>query len=155
MWTYWRLLEGEVYWDEPYLTAAGLNPPVLHVESSEPIVDPVTGREIKDYTYVYFKNGNERMDRPGLQGGTVPVKLGPVAVTDPYGHANDDYQADAWFARFVAMAERLGGIRGARIDARGELGDDRVVAPRVEGPNDEVHPIIIDTNTCSILLSWL
>src|SRR5439155_838410 len=32
MWTYWRLLEGEVYWDEPYLTAAGLNPPVLHVE---------------------------------------------------------------------------------------------------------------------------
>src|SRR5262249_23849057 len=34
MWTYWRLLEGEVYHDAPYLTAAGLNPPVLHVENS-------------------------------------------------------------------------------------------------------------------------
>ena len=94
MWTYWRLLEGEVYHDEPYLTAAGLNPPVLHVETTEPVVDPGTGRPIKDFTYVYFKNGDERMDRPGLQGGTTPVKLGPAAVTDPYGHANDEYQAD-------------------------------------------------------------
>jgi glycine/D-amino acid oxidase-like deaminating enzyme len=97
MWTYWRLLEGEVYYDQPYLTANGMNPPVLHVETSEPVLDPDTGNELKDFTYVYFKNGNERMDKPGLQGGTVPVKLGPNATTDPYGHANDDYQADPWF----------------------------------------------------------
>ena len=120
MWTYWRLLEGEVYWDEPYLTAAGLNPPVLHVESSEPVADPVTGREIKDYTYVYFKNGNERMDRPGLQGGTVPVKLGPVAVTDPYGHANDEYQADPWFADYfcAAMGQVMSRFKGCRTSFR-------------------------------------
>jgi len=116
MWTYWRLLEGEVYYDEPYLTAAGLNPPVLHVETSEPVVDPATGREIRDYTYVYFKNGNERMDRSGLQGGTTPVKIGPTAVTDPYGHANDEYQAEAWFADYfcAAMGQVMSRFKGCR-----------------------------------------
>ena len=116
MWTYWRLLEGEVYHDEPYVTAAGLNPPVLHVETSEPVVDPVSGRPIKDFTYVYFKNGNERMDRPGLQGGTTPVKLGPTAVTDPYGHANDEYQADPWFADYfcAAMGQTMSRFKGCR-----------------------------------------
>jgi glycine/D-amino acid oxidase-like deaminating enzyme len=116
MWTYWRLLEGEVYHDEPYVTAEGLNPPVLHVETSEPVVDPVSGRPIKDFTYVYFKNGNERMDRPGLQGGTTPVKLGPTAVTDPYGHANDEYQADPWFADYfcAAMGQTMSRFKGCR-----------------------------------------
>ena len=60
---------------------------MLHVESGEPVTDPVTGAVIKDYTYVYFKNANEQMDRPGLQGGTVPVELGPTAVTDPVAEA--------------------------------------------------------------------
>jgi len=116
MWTYWRLLEGEVYYDEPYVTAAGLNPPVLHVETSEPVLDPVSGRSIKDFTYVYFKNGNERMDHPGLQGGTTPVKLGPTAVTDPYGHANDEYQADPWFADYFcsAMGQTMSRFKGCR-----------------------------------------
>ncbi len=105
MWTYWRLLEGEVYYDEPYLTAAGLNPPVLHVEKmNTPVIDQVSGRELADHTYVYFKNGNERMDRPGLQGGTIPVKLGPVVTVDPYGHANDEYQAEPEFADYLCSA---------------------------------------------------
>ncbi|HEV8310812.1 MAG TPA: FAD-binding oxidoreductase [Methylomirabilota bacterium] len=120
MWTYWRLLEGEVYWDQPYVTARGLNPPVLHIETSEPVVDPATGKEIKDFTYAYFKNGNERMDRPGLQGGTIPVKLGPRAVTDPYGHANDEYQADPWFADYfcAAMAQTMARFEGCRPNFR-------------------------------------
>jgi glycine/D-amino acid oxidase-like deaminating enzyme len=103
MWTYWRLLEGEVYDERPYLTAAGMNPPVLHIETSEPVVDKA-GKKWGDYLYVYFKNGTERMDRRGLQGGTVPIKLGPEAKTDPYGHANDEYQADAWFADYFCAA---------------------------------------------------
>lgn len=116
MWTYWRLLEGEVYYDEPYLTAAGLNPPILHVESGEPVVDKATGKKLGDYTYVYFKNGNERMDRPGLQGGVNPIKIGPNANTDPYGHANDEYQAEPWFADYFCAAmsslmTRFDGIR--------------------------------------------
>ena len=121
MWTYWRLLEGEVYFDKPYVTPGGLNPPVLHVElMNTPVVDEASGRQLADYTYVYFKNGNERMDRPGLQGGTLPVKLGPEAVTDPYGHANDDYQAEPEFADYLcgAMAQTMSRFEGCRPDFR-------------------------------------
>jgi methylglutamate dehydrogenase subunit A len=120
MWTYWRLLEGEVYDDRPYLTPGGLNPPILHIETSEPVVDKVTGEKYGDYLYVYFKNGNERMDRPGLQGGTVPIKIGPVAVTDPYGHANDEYQADPWFADYfcAAMGQVMTRYEGIRPNFR-------------------------------------
>jgi glycine/D-amino acid oxidase-like deaminating enzyme len=116
MWTYWRLLEGEVYDDRPYRTPAGFNPPVLHVElMNTPVVDD-NGKQLKDYTYVYYKNGNERMDKPGLQGGTTPIKLGPKAFTDPYGHDNDEYQAEADFADYLCAAmgqtmKRFEGIR--------------------------------------------
>ena len=121
MWTYWRLLEGEVYDDRPYLTAGGMNPPVLHVEKmSTPVVDEATGRELRNYTYLYFKNGNERMDRAGLQGGTVPVKLGPRAVVDPYGHDNDEYQAETDFADYLCagMAQTMGRFEGIRPNFR-------------------------------------
>jgi methylglutamate dehydrogenase subunit A len=121
MWTFWRLLEGEVYHDQPYLTAIGLNPPVLHVElMSTPVNDETTGKELAGYTYVYFKNGNERMDRPGIQGGTTPVKLGPQAVLDPYGHANDDYQAEPTFADYLcaAMAQTMARFEGSRPNFR-------------------------------------
>ena len=121
MWTYWRLLEGEVYHDQPYVTPAGLNPPVLHVElMNTPVIDETSGRQLADYTYVYFKNGNERMDRPGLQGGTTPVKLGPEAVTDPYGHANDEYQAEPEFADYfcTAMAQTMTRFEGCRPNFR-------------------------------------
>jgi glycine/D-amino acid oxidase-like deaminating enzyme len=121
MWTYWRLLEGEVYDDQPYVTPDGQNPPVLHVEKmNTAVIDETTGRELKDYTYVYFKNGNERMDRPGLQGGTVPIKLGPEAVTDPYGHDNDEYQAEPEFADYLcaAMAQTMSRFEGCRPNFR-------------------------------------
>lgn len=121
MWTYWRLLEGEVYYDQPYLTAGGLNPPVLHVEKmSTPVYDESTGQPLKDYTYLYFKNGNERMDRPGIQGGTVPVRLGPRAATDPYGHANDEYQAEPEFADYLCagMGQTMSRFEGVRPNFR-------------------------------------
>ena len=121
MWTYWRLLEGEVYYDKPYLTAAGLNPPVLHVEKmNTPVIDDMSGEKLSDYLYIYYKNGNERMDRPGLQGGTVPIKLGPEAATDPYGHDNDEYQAEPEFADYLcsAMAQTMERFEGIRPDFR-------------------------------------
>ncbi|MCL4869285.1 MAG: FAD-binding oxidoreductase [Anaerolineae bacterium] len=121
MWTYWRLLEGEVYDDRPYVTASGLNPPVLHVElMNTPVINPATGQPLKDYTYVYYKNGNERMDKPGLQGGTVPVKIGPQAAVEPYGHANDVYQAEAEFADYLcaAMGQTMGRFEGIRPQFR-------------------------------------
>jgi glycine/D-amino acid oxidase-like deaminating enzyme len=117
MWTYWRLLEGEVYYDQPYLTADGMNPPVLHVElMNTPVIDKASGKELEDHTYVYIKNGNERMDKPGLQGGTIPTKIGPEAQTDPYGHDNDQYQADDDFADYLcaAMAQTMTRFEGIR-----------------------------------------
>jgi glycine/D-amino acid oxidase-like deaminating enzyme len=120
MWTYWRLLEGEMYDGRPYLTAAGMNPPVLHIETSDPVMDKATGQKVGDFLYLYFKNGNERMDKPGIQGGTNPIKIGPEARTDPYGHANDAYQADPWFADYftAAMAQVMSRFDGMRQNFR-------------------------------------
>jgi methylglutamate dehydrogenase subunit A len=117
MWTYWRLLEGEVYYDGPYYTADGRNPPVLHIElMNTPVVDPQTGKELDDNVYVYWKNGTERMDRPGIQGGGLPIQIGPEAQVEPYGHANDRYQAEPGFADYLTACmgmfmERFEGIR--------------------------------------------
>jgi glycine/D-amino acid oxidase-like deaminating enzyme len=121
MWTYWQLLEGEVYDDRPYLTADGMNPPVLHVElMNTPVYDDASGRKLQDYTYVYFKNGNERMDRPGIQGGTTPLKIGPKAAVEPYGHDSDEYQAEAEFADYLcsAMAQTMSRFEGIRPNFR-------------------------------------
>ena len=121
MWTYWRLLEGEVYVDKPYRSAADLDPPVLHVElMNTPVIDQSSGKELSDHLYVYWKNGAERMDRPGVQGGSIPIKIGPKAVTDPYGHANDEYQAEPEFADYLtsAMAQLMGRFEGSRKNFR-------------------------------------
>lgn len=116
MWTYWRLLEGEVYHDEPYRTADGRDPPVLHVELMSTPVRNEQGKELADHLYVYWKNGAERMDRSGIQGGTIPIKLGANAKVEPYGHANDEYQAEAEFADYLtaAMAQLMGRFEGHR-----------------------------------------
>lgn len=118
MWTYWRLLEGEVYTpDFMYRTDDGRDPPVLHVElMGTPVVDHTTGRILSDHLYVYWKNGAERMDRPGVQGGSIPVRIGPDAVTDPYGHDQSLYQADATFADYLcsAMGQVMTRFEGCR-----------------------------------------
>ncbi len=102
MWTYWRLEEGEIYYDGPYYTQDNRNPPVLHIElMNTPVNDPVEDKELKDNVYVYWKNGTERMERPGIQGGAIPVMIGPDASVEPYGHANDAYQAGEDFADYI------------------------------------------------------
>ena len=117
MWTFWRLDEGEIYYDGPYYTADGRNPPVLHIElMNTPVLDPVTGEMLDDNVYVYWKNGTERMQRPGIQGGAMPHLLGADAVIDPYGHANDEYQAKPEFADYITACmgmfmKRFEGIR--------------------------------------------
>jgi glycine/D-amino acid oxidase-like deaminating enzyme len=117
MWTFWRLEEGEVYYDGPYYTADNMNPPVLHIElMNTPVIDPITGEQLDDNVYVYWKNGSERMERPGIQGGAMPIELGPVANIEPYGHANEEYQAGPGFADYITACmgmfmTRFEGIR--------------------------------------------
>jgi glycine/D-amino acid oxidase-like deaminating enzyme len=121
MWTYWRLLEGEVYIDRPYRTPEDLDPPVLHVElMSTPVMNPADGTMLADHTYVYWKNGAERMDRAGVQGGTIPIRIGPNAITDPYGHDNDEYQAEPGFADYLtaAMGQLMSRFEGCRKNFR-------------------------------------
>ncbi len=81
-----------------------------------PVQDPVTGETLDDNVYVYWKNGTERMQRPGIQGGAMPHLLGADAVIDPYGHANDEYQAKPEFADYITACmgmfmKRFEGIR--------------------------------------------
>ena len=121
MWTYWRLVEGEVYHEPAYRDASDRDPPVLHVElMNTPVIDPTSGREIGDSTYIYWKNGAERMDRPGIQGGGMPIKIGPVASVEPYGHDNDEYQAEAEFADYftAGMGQLMGRFEGCRAQFR-------------------------------------
>jgi glycine/D-amino acid oxidase-like deaminating enzyme len=82
MWTYWRLQEGEIRIDlSKYVTANGDIPPVIHIDSSEPLVSDRTGQLITDSLWgIYFKR-----DKHGVQGGAVPENLGGEAQVDPYG----------------------------------------------------------------------
>jgi methylglutamate dehydrogenase subunit A len=119
MWTYWRLLEGEVYLDKAsdFRTADGKDSPVLHVELMDTPVVAEDGRHISDQFYMYTRYAAERVGVPGLQGGTVPIKMGPKAEVEPYGHLNDLYQADDWFADYYCatlsyLFGRFKGVRG-------------------------------------------
>jgi glycine/D-amino acid oxidase-like deaminating enzyme len=121
MWTFWRLREGEVYHDAPYRAADHRDPPVLHVELMDtPVREPATGRELAPNLYVYWKNGAERMDRPGVQGGVTPIRIGTEATIDPYGHANDEYQAEPQFADLLtaSMGQLMGRFEGCRPQFR-------------------------------------
>jgi glycine/D-amino acid oxidase-like deaminating enzyme len=97
MWTYWQLQEGEIAVDpDSYTTADGKTPPVVHVDSTEPLVSDRTGRRITEEPWgVYFKR-----DRAGVQGGAVPLRLGTEACVDPYGPASPHYTAGDSFADY-------------------------------------------------------
>jgi glycine/D-amino acid oxidase-like deaminating enzyme len=121
MWTFWRLREGEVFHEPHYRSADDRDPPVLHVElMGQPVLDPETGRELQDHIYVYWKNGAERMPRPGVQGGITPVRIGTEAEVEPFGHANDGYQAEPAFADIfsASMAQLMGRFEGCRRQFR-------------------------------------
>lgn len=88
MWTFWRLQEGEISLNvADFNTAAGAYPPVIHIDSTEPLVSDITGKVITDELWgIYFKR-----DRNGVQGGAVPENLGGNAQIDPYGEASPYY----------------------------------------------------------------
>jgi glycine/D-amino acid oxidase-like deaminating enzyme len=126
MWTFWRLLEGEVFLNEgeTYRTPDDKDPPVLHVELMNTPVVTEDGREFPDlHFYTYLRYAAERIGAPGIQGGTIPIKIGPDAQLDPYGHDNDLYQADEWFADYYCatlgfLMDRFKGCRANFKDRR-------------------------------------
>jgi glycine/D-amino acid oxidase-like deaminating enzyme len=111
MWTYWQLQEGEIHVDpQSYTTAEGRMPPVVHVDSSEPLLADGTDRKIVDGMWgIYFKR-----DRQGVQGGAVPIKLGSTAQVDPYGPRSPHYTVRDDFATYwtAGLAHCLERFRG-------------------------------------------
>ena len=111
MWTYWQLQEGEIdFAPQDYLTVDGSTPPVMHVDSTEPLLSDRTGRQITDELWgIYFKQ-----DREGVQGGAVPIHLGHEAQVDPYGPdsplytVRDDF-TDYWTAGLAHCLQRFEG----------------------------------------------
>lgn len=111
MWTFWRLQEGEIRVDPTtYVTADGDTPPVMHVDSTEPLESDRDDHRITGGHWgIYFKQ-----DREGVQGGAVPEKIGTEAHVDPYGPdspyytVGDDF-ADYWTAGLAHCMERFEG----------------------------------------------
>jgi glycine/D-amino acid oxidase-like deaminating enzyme len=117
MWTFWRLQEGEVRVDpSEYITGDGRYPPVLHIDSSEPLYSDRSGDLITDELWgIYFKR-----DKRGVQGGAVPEELGPEAKVDPYPapeyNVGQDF-IDYWTAGLAHCMERFEGSHVAYDNA--------------------------------------
>jgi methylglutamate dehydrogenase subunit A len=111
MWTYWKLQEGEIRIDpENYVTTDGKYPPVIHVDSTEPLISDRSGELITGELWgIYFKR-----DKRGVQGGAVPENLGTSAQIDPYGPASPHYTVkedfvDYWTAGLAHCMKRFEG----------------------------------------------
>jgi methylglutamate dehydrogenase subunit A len=106
MWTYWALQEGTVAMDPKEFTDnRGDFPPVMHVDSSAPLYDDMTGDLITDQMWgIYYKPD---FYFGGVQGGTSPYivegQAADVAV-DPYGPQSPAYTVKDDFIRMWTSA---------------------------------------------------
>ncbi|HTX83397.1 MAG TPA: FAD-binding oxidoreductase [Streptosporangiaceae bacterium] len=106
MWTYWALQEGTLAVDPKEFTDNhGSFPPVLHVDSSAPLYDDVTGDLITEQMWgIYYKPD---FYFGGVQGGTSPYVVaepaGQVAV-DPYGPESPQYTVTPDFVQMWTSA---------------------------------------------------
>lgn len=112
MWTYQHLQEGVAHFPVlQYVTSSGAEPPVVHVDSDQPLRSDRDGRQLTDELWgIYFKR-----DRDGIQGGSVPIALGPDARVDPYGpqspyHVVDEAFGELWTSGLAHCFARFEGI---------------------------------------------
>ena len=105
-WRYWALEEGTLGVD-PALqkTNDGKMPPVIHVDTDEPLHSDVDGALITEEMWgIYYKPD---ANFGGIQGGAMPVKVerpaGEVAV-DPYGPESPEFVVDDNFAHMWCSA---------------------------------------------------
>jgi glycine/D-amino acid oxidase-like deaminating enzyme len=106
MWTYWALQEGTLAIDPKEFTGSGgAFPPVLHVDSSAPLYDDVSGDLITDRMWgIYYKPD---FYFGGVQGGTSPYLIDRPAeeiAVDPYGPDSPDYTVREGFVRMWTSA---------------------------------------------------
>ncbi len=100
MWRFWQLEEGVLGVPPDYLkTSAGQMPPVMHVDTDEPLYSDRTGKLITDKLWgIYYKPD---FHFNGVQGGAMPYKVEtPVddVAIDPYGPESPEFVASSDFA---------------------------------------------------------
>lgn len=106
MWTYWALQEGTLQVDPHEFTdnSGGL-PPVVHIDSAEPLYDDIDGSLITDQMWgVYYKPD---FNFGGVQGGAAPQRIDRPAnevAVDPYGPASPEFAVGEDFVRLWTSA---------------------------------------------------
>ena len=115
MWTYWYLQEGEIRMDPSlFATQSGALPPVLHVDSEQPLHDQ-EGRLLREGAWgIYFKR-----DREGVQGGAEPLPLAGQPGLDPYPSSSVDPDfPEMWSAALSHCMSRFQDARAAYHQVR-------------------------------------
>jgi glycine/D-amino acid oxidase-like deaminating enzyme len=118
--SYLKAQEGEFELRGVGLSGAGADPPVVHLDASEPLRSDRDGRVLVDGAWgIYFRIG-----RTGaITGGGLPIVLDDPEL-DPYGWSNPAHVAEPEFAEFLTS-----GLATALRRFRGRGGDDwRVTA---------------------------
>jgi methylglutamate dehydrogenase subunit A len=106
MWTYWALQEGTLAVDpHEFRDNAGRQPPVLHVDSDQPLLDDIDGSLITDEMWgIYYKPD---FSFGGVQGGAAPLRVDTpterVAI-DPYGPRSPEFVVGEDFVRMWTSA---------------------------------------------------
>ncbi|MGH3519042.1 MAG: NAD(P)/FAD-dependent oxidoreductase [Haloechinothrix sp.] len=106
MWTYWALQEGTLGVDPHEFTDnRGQLPPVVHVDSDQPLYDDIDGSLITDQMWgIYYKPD---FSFGGVQGGASPHRLDRPAheiAVDPYGPDSPEFTVGEDFIRMWTSA---------------------------------------------------
>src|SRR5439155_1073169 len=84
--------------DDVELTTADGEPPVVHLDHVVPLRSDRDGHIIEDGAWgIYYKLGRRGF---GVQGGGVPIKLGPEFELEPYGPDNPNHTVGDGFTDY-------------------------------------------------------
>ena len=133
MWRFWCLQEGTLAVEPSFgMADDGSMPPVIHVDSDEPLYSDVDGRLITDEMWgIYYKPD---FNFGGIQGGAAPYKVEtpvPDVAIDPTGRNRRNSSSTASSGR--CGARRLPSARAA-IRARSGAGSMSRQAESVRSP---------------------
>ena len=123
MWRFWCLEEGTLAVEPSYgMADDGSMPPVIHVDSEEPLYSDVDGRLITDEMWgIYYKPD---FNFGGVQGGAAPYKVKtpvPDVAIDPYGPKSPEFVVNAafkemWCSALAHCQSRYSGQIGHWLD---------------------------------------
>ena len=123
MWRFWCLQEGTLAVEPSFgMADDGSMPPVIHVDSDEPLYSDVDGRLITDEMWgIYYKPD---FNFGGIQGGAAPYKVEtpvPDVAIDPYGPESPEFVVDdefreMWCSALALCQSRYKGQIGRWLD---------------------------------------